>query len=200
MDVLVPILGVLGGVAGIADTVPYVRDTVRGSTRPHRGSWLIWSVLAVIAALSQRADGASWSVLMTATQAILTGLVFLLAIRYGEGGMTRGEVSLIALATGGVIGWILAREPVLAVACVIAADVAAFAMMTPKVVRDPHSETLSTYALASLGGALAAGAVGMLDPSLLLYPAYYCLANAAMSVLIVRRRAVVGMRTHLVRG
>jgi hypothetical protein len=86
---------------------------LRGSTRPHRGSWLIWSVLAVIAALSQRADGASWSVLMTATQAILTGLVFLLAIRYGEGGMTRGEVSLIALATGGVIGWILAREPVL---------------------------------------------------------------------------------------
>jgi hypothetical protein len=33
---------------------------------------------------------------------------------------------------------------------VIAADVAAFAMMTPKVLRDPHSETLSTYALASL--------------------------------------------------
>ena len=28
MDLLTPILGVLGGVAAIADTVPYVRDTM----------------------------------------------------------------------------------------------------------------------------------------------------------------------------
>ena len=41
MNELAPILGVLGGVAGIADTIPYVRNTVRGTTRPHRGSWLI---------------------------------------------------------------------------------------------------------------------------------------------------------------
>ena len=107
--------------------------------------------------------------------------------------MSRGEVSLIGLAAGGVIGWLLAREPAFAVACVIAADLAAFAMMTPKVLRDPHSETLSTYALASLGGALAAGAVGMLDSSLLLYPTYYCLGNAPMSILILQRRAVIAI-------
>jgi hypothetical protein len=39
--------------------VPYLRDTVRRATRPHRGTWLIWSVLAVVAYFSQRADGAS---------------------------------------------------------------------------------------------------------------------------------------------
>jgi hypothetical protein len=60
--------------------------------------------------------------------------------------------------------------------------------MVPKTHRDPHSETLATFALASLGGALAAGAVGVLDVSLLLYPTYYCLANGAIAVLIARRR------------
>jgi len=197
MDALPPILGVLGGVAGIADTVPYVRDTVRGSTRPHRGSWLIWGVLAIVACLAQLADGASWSALMTGTQAILTGLVFIPAIRYGEGGMSATDLSLITLAGGGVIGWILACEPVVAVGCVIAADLTAFAMMTPKVHRDPRSETLSTYALASIGGALATGAVGMLDLSLLLYPAYYCLVNAATAILIHRRRAIVGLGSRV---
>jgi hypothetical protein len=63
--------------------------------------------------------------------------------------------------------------------------------MMPKTHRDPHSETLSTFALASLGGALAAGAVGVLDASLLLYPAYYCLVNAAIALLISRRRRTV---------
>jgi hypothetical protein len=54
-----PASGVLAGLAGIADTIPYVRDTVRGSTRPHRGSWLIWGVLAIVACVAQLADGAS---------------------------------------------------------------------------------------------------------------------------------------------
>jgi preprotein translocase subunit Sss1 len=189
MSYWVAILGVAGALAGIADTVPYVRDTVRGSTRPHRGTWLIWAVLAVVAALSQRADGASWSVLMTGTQAILTGLVFVLAIRHGVGGMETRDLFLLGLAGVGVIGWIIARQPVVAVGCVIAADLTAFVMMTPKVKADPDSETLSTYALAAAGGALAAGAVGMADVSLLLYPVYYCAANAAMAVFIHRRRS-----------
>jgi len=183
-----PVLGVLGGLVGVADTIPYVRDTVRGSTRPHRGTWLIWGLLAIVACVAQVADGGSWSVVMTGTQAILTGAVFLLAIRYGEGGMSAADLALIALAGGGVIGWILAREPIVAVGCVIAADLIAFAMMVPKVRRDPHSETVSTYALASVGGALATGAVGMVDLSLILYPAYYCVANGAAAMLIHQRR------------
>jgi len=186
---LAPVFGVLAGLAGIADTIPYVRDTVRGSTRPHRGSWLIWGVLAIVACLAQLADAASWSALMTGTQALLTGAVFLLAIRCGEGGISASELSLMAIAGAGVIGWFLIRDPVVAVGCVIAADLIAVAMMTPKVHRDPHSETLSTYALASVGGALATGAVGMFDLSLLVYPAYYCLANAALAIFIYTRRA-----------
>ena len=52
-----PVLGVLAGVIGVADTVPYVRDIVRGTTRPHRGTWLIWSVLAVVVFLSSARTG-----------------------------------------------------------------------------------------------------------------------------------------------
>jgi hypothetical protein len=189
MTDLAPILGVLGAAVGVVDTIPYVRDTVRGSTRPHRGTWLIWGVLAVVACISQRADGASWSVLMTVTQAVLTGLVFVLAIRHGEGGLTAVDVSLIAVAGAGVVGWIVADEPLVAVGFVIVADLSAAAMMTPKAYRDPGSETLAMYAWAGVGGALAAGAVGELDVSLLLYPAYYCAVNAALALLIhVRRR------------
>jgi hypothetical protein len=55
MTYVAPVLGLLAGVVGIADTIPYVRDTVGGSTRPHRGTWLIWSVLAIVVCLSQRA-------------------------------------------------------------------------------------------------------------------------------------------------
>ena len=75
-----------GGSGRVADTVPYVLDTVRGSTRPHRGTWLIWGVLAIVVCVSQRADGASWSLVMVAAQAALTSLIFVLAVRRGDGG------------------------------------------------------------------------------------------------------------------
>jgi hypothetical protein len=194
MTYTAPVLGVLAGVVGIADTIPYVRDTIRGSTRPHRGTWLIWSVLAIVVFLSQRADGATWSLIMAAAQAVLTGAIFLLSIRRGEGGLSPADVLMLTLASGGVIGWIVADEPVIATACVVAADLIGAAMMVPKTYRDPGSETLATFALASLSGALAVGAVGTLDPSLLLYPAYYCLANGALAVLIHHRRRLLASR------
>jgi hypothetical protein len=185
-----PFLGVLAGLIGVADTLPYIRDTLRGTTRPHRGTWLIWGVLGVVVCLSQRADGASWSLVMAGTQAVLTVLTFLLAIRRGEGGVSRIDALMIAVAAGGVTGWILADEPLVATICVVAADSVGVALMVPKTYRDPDSETLITFALASLCGILAAAAVATPDASLLLYPAYYCLANAFVALLIVRRRAI----------
>jgi hypothetical protein len=192
---LAAVLGVSAGAIGIADTIPYVRDTLRGVTRPHRGTWLIWGVLAVVVCLSQYADGASWSLIMAAVQAVLTSLIFVLSIRRGEGGLSPTELIMIAIASAGVVGWIVADEPLVATACVIAADVLGAAMMVPKTYRDPESETLVTFAFASLGGALAAGAVGTLDVSLLMYPVYYCLVNGAIALLIYHRRVVMGMWT-----
>ena len=185
------VLGLLAGLLTVVETIPYVRDVLRGSTRPHRGTWLIWSVLAVIAFLSQRADGGTWSLVMVAVQAVLTCAIFVLAIRRGEGGVAPGELAMIALAGAGVAGWLIADEPVVATACVVAADMVALALMVPKTWRDPSSETMVTYALGSISGALAAAAVGELDASLLLYPVYYSLGNAAIALLIVTRAGSV---------
>jgi hypothetical protein len=185
---LVVILGLAAGLIGVLDTIPYVRDTLRGSTRPHRGTWLIWGVLAVVVSLSQYADGASWSLVMAGVQAVLTSLVFVLSVRRGEGGVSRADITMIAIAGAGVTGWIVADEPIVATACVVAADLIGAGLMVPKTYRDPHSETLITFAFASLGGALAAGAVGAIDVSLLLYPVYYCVINGAIALLIWERR------------
>ena len=185
---LAPIFGVLAALVGVAGTIPYVRDTVRRSTSPHRGTWLIWSVLTVVVCLSQHADGASWSLAMAGAQVVLTCLVFVLAIRLGTGGISAADAVLITIAGAGVAGWLVADEPMVATACVVVADLIAAGMMVPKTWRDPSSETLSTFAFASLGGLLAAGSVGALEPSLLLYPAYYCVVNGALALLIRWRR------------
>jgi hypothetical protein len=201
MTGIAAVLGLLGGALCVLGTVPYLRDTVRRSTVPHRGSWFIWSVLEVVAVEAQRADGARWSLVPLVSQAAGTCLVFGLSLRFGSGGLTRTDLALIALAGMGVAGWLAADAPVIATVCVIAADLVASLMMLPKTWRDPHSETLSTFVLATTGGALAVGAVGSWSLPLLVYPVYFALVNAAIAAVIAVRRAavdlvVIGPRTE----
>ncbi len=191
MNDVAPLLGVLAGVVGVVGMIPYLRNTIRRSTRPHRGTWLIWGVLATVVCLSQRADGGSWSLIMAGTGAVMAGLVLVLALRFGTGGWSAWDSALITLAGAGVAGWLVIDEPVVATLCVVVADLIAAGMMVPKTWRDPESETLSTFAFASLGGGLTAGCVGAFELSLLLYPAYYCMANGALALMIRHRRAAL---------
>jgi hypothetical protein len=186
----VPALGVVAGALAVADTVPYLRDTLRRRTVPHRGSWLIWAVLEVVAVEAQRADGARWSLVPLVAQAVGTCLVFGLSVRLGVGGLSRADLGLIALAGVGVVGWLEVDEPVVATVCVIAADFVAALLMLPKAWHDPSSETLSTFVLACLGGATMVGAVGATSLPLLVYPVYFTLVNAGLAgVILSRRRA-----------
>lgn len=198
------VFGLLAGALGAASTLPYLRDTLRHTTVPHRGSWLIWGVIEVVALEAQRADGARWSLVPLASQALGTCLVFALAVRFGSGGVSRADLALIGLAGVGVAGWLAADEPVIATTCVIAADFVAALMMLPKTWRQPGSETLATYVFASLGGAATVGAVGVLSVPLLIYPVYFILVNAGLAGVIVyrtgylqrHRRVTVGPVRH----
>ena len=187
---LAPTFGLLAGVVAVACNVPYLRDTWRGSTVPHRGSWLIWSVLEVVAVGAQGADGARWSLLPLVVQAAGTCLVLALAVRLGQGGLSRVDLCLLGLAALGLAGWMAVDEPVIATACVVVADLLAALMMVPKAWRDPHSETLSTFVLASASGELTALAVGSLSVPLLAYPVYFVAVNAGLAAVILGGRRV----------
>jgi hypothetical protein len=188
----IAIFGSLAGVTSVLEAAPYIRDVIGRSTRPHRGTWLIWSVLSILALSSQVADGAAWSIVMVAADAFLTSVIFLLSIRRGVGGLSPSDLTVLAIAAVGVAAWAASSTPIVATAFVVFADTLAIGLMLPKTWRDPASETCALYALASISGILSALAVGGLDPSLLLFPVYFALANAFLATVIMGRRCTVG--------
>jgi hypothetical protein len=185
------VLGCLAALVGVADTIPYLRDMRRGTTRPHRGTWLLWSVVAIVAFWSQRACGATWSLVVCGTQAVLTTATFVLALRVGEGGLARRDIALLGVAGSGLLGWAFVDLPVVATFGVAVADLAGALLMLPKAYREPESETASTFVLATVSGCLAAGAVAELDPELLLFPVYFTLVNGLLAAVILCRRAAL---------
>jgi hypothetical protein len=184
--------GLLGGLLAMVDPVPYVRDIVRGTTRPHCGTWLIWSTLGCTALASQWAGGGGWSLVVLTVQAVSTTLVFVLSTWRGVGGVSPAELALLGVAGLGVAGWAVSSQPVVATVCVLVADAVGVVLMLPKTWRDPWSETASTFALAAGSGVLGTVAVGELAGDLLLYPAYFAVVNAVTAgVILGRRRSLV---------
>ena len=126
---------------------------------------------------------------MVGVQTLSMTLVLALSLPFGTGGVGIADLSLIGVAALGILGWALSDEPVVATTFAGRRGRAAgVALMLPKTWRDPWSETLSTFVLASASGFLSAVAVGALDASLLPYPAYFAVANGGIAAVIAHRR------------
>lgn len=179
---MLQILGILSGIIGAIAVVPYIIDIFKGTTRPQRATWLIWTVLGGIAFFSQLAKGATDSLWMTGIQTLAVIVVFLLSIKYGEGGLSSRDIKALIIAGIGLILWFFTKEATFALYFVILVDGAGALLTIIKAHEDPSGETMSTWFISGLSGLMAAFSVGSWDLILLSYPIYIWLINWAVVV------------------
>lgn len=79
-------LGIVSAVLAAIAYAPYIVDTIVGTTRPHRSSWLIWTVLCTISFFSQMYEGATDSLPFAGVMLLGTLTISVLSIRRGVGG------------------------------------------------------------------------------------------------------------------
>lgn len=185
------VLGVLAGLLSVGGAVPYLRDVRRGTTVPHRGAWLVWSVLGCTALAAQVSAGAGWGATFLWVQTAAMLFTLALALRRGVGGTRPVDLAALGLAAAGVVGWQVTDSPLCATVCVCVADAVGFALVLPKAWREPWTETTSTYLLAALSGVCPLLVVSG-GPDLVLYPAWFVVANALVTVVLVHRRSALG--------
>lgn len=191
---ILPIAGSIAGLITLVAYAPYIRDIFKGTTKPVRSTWFIWSVLSGIALTSQLASGARWSVVMTVAQMIGVTTVFILSLKRGYGGLGKKEAVSLAVAASGLILWAVTNNPLLALICVVVVDTAGSWLTVFKTYEDPGSETLSTWILDCISSVFAIIAIGSLNYTLILYPAYLLIANGAvvLAIYLGRRQKVKG--------
>ena len=177
--------GYLSGLAILLSFVPYIRDIFKGTTKPERASWLIWTILGAISFASQFAEGATWSLIMTGAQAVGDGFIFVLAIKYGLGGFQRRDLAGLLAAGLGLALWGLTGNAAVALFIIIFIDGTGAVLTVLKTYEHPETETASAWVLTFLGGFFASAAVGRWDLVLLAFPVYVCLAS--ISILLAMR-------------
>jgi len=179
------LFGLIAGLLQIVAAIPYIRDILRHKTKPQRSSFGIWAMLGAIAFFSQLAKGARWSLFLPAGDFAAVSVGFALSFRYGVGGLSKRDIVSAVVAALGVILWLFTKQPLIALFIIIGIDLIGTALTVAKTYQRPETETLSSWLLASLGGLFAVLAVGKLDWSLLIYPAYAFVAFGSIAVTIL---------------
>jgi len=171
------IAGYTSGVAELLSFYPYVRDIFLGKTKPERASWIIWAVLSLVAFFPQLINGGTYSLFMTGVMAAGDLFVFILAIKYGVGGMLKRDIVALAGLIIGLSVWYFTKEAAFALYIIILIDASGTALTAIKTYQHPKSETASSWALLSLAGIFACVAVGKFNFVLLIWPFYMILAG-----------------------
>jgi hypothetical protein len=182
------VFGLLSGILPIIGAYPYIRDELKGKTKPHRMAEFIYAVLDSIAFVSQLAKGATWSVILPGVGTVEMTIGFLLSLKYGMGGTSKKDIAALLLAATGLILWYFTRQPLTALFIVIGVDMIATALVVIKTYSHPHTETLSAWFLSFLAGLFAAAAVGHWSFTLQIYPLDVALGNGAICATILLRR------------
>lgn len=184
------IAAILSGVVQFSSVVPYVWSMVKGTTRPNVISWIVWTLLQVIAITAQFSAGASWSVIILVVMTFNTVLVtFLGLVGYGYRKYGVLDWTCFTLAILAILLWRVTSNPVNALILLVAADFLAVIPTLIKTVREPYSELPLGWFLIAVAAMLSIASTTIFNTANLIYPVYLFIVNALVCIV-----AFVGQR------
>jgi len=142
---------VIAGIADLLANVPYIKDSLKGKTKPNTASWSTWALIngiTVIAAIN--AGGATNTVILGFTYFLATLTILLIALFRGTRKYTILDGTCQFLAIVGVILWQFSGNPNVALLFVIVSGEVAAIPTFRHAYGYPHEETLSSFVMASL--------------------------------------------------
>jgi len=170
---------------------PYLRDTIRGKTRPHVFSYLLWTLITFIIFALQIKSGGGIGSWITFVLGFVIFVTFLISLKNGKRDIKKIDYLFLILTLLSIPLWLLAKQPVLSAILPSTVDMLAFAPAVRKSWVDPWSETLSLYTITALRHGLAIVALVQINIVTALFPATWTIANLLFAIMLVYRRKLL---------
>jgi hypothetical protein len=173
-------LGILALVLNLIGYALYIRDILHGAARPQRIGWFIWAILNIIGAVNQVLNKGGYSSLFFVSLAFMVVIIFLLSLKYGQGGASRVDFISLALALGLLAYWVTVRDTRLSTLLAVFIDSIGLGLTLLKTYRKPESETYAMWILIGIAGILSLFSLPRIDWVIIIYPAYIAAGNSAV--------------------
>ncbi len=151
-----PNFAIVGALVQFFGSWPYLRDTIKGTVKPNRVSWLLWSIAPLIAAYAQFQQGVGLIFLTT----FVVGFVPIVIVtasflnKEAEWNITKFDVICGALSLLGLILWQITKVGNLAILFSIIADGLAAMPTVIKSYHEPETENDTIYWFGVINAAL----------------------------------------------
>jgi hypothetical protein len=180
----------LGWVSFILAMLSYICGAIgiiRGPAHPSIISRIFWLTLSITNLLSYYYMGAGSGIFLALAGTIGSGVIFLLSLRYGYIKFKRSDVIAIVGACIALACYILIPIKLVALSTGLLTHFISGIPTYKKTWRNPYAENLSFWFLFALASAFSLVAV-ILQGKNMIYPVYFLLFDAGMTVLILKQR------------
>lgn len=185
-------LGIFATVLVFIGYIPYLRDSIKGKTKPHLYSWFLWALVTFIAFALQLSGEAGSGAFVTLAAALMCLVVITFGfIQKSKIQIVKMDTIFLILAFISLGLWLIAKQPILSAILATVVDLFGFAPTIRKSWSNPYTETLSFYYLNTLRFGLAVIALQTYSIVTAFYPISWLLANGLFAgMLLIRRRQV----------
>ncbi|MBI2645193.1 hypothetical protein HYW94_03425 [Candidatus Uhrbacteria bacterium] len=184
----------IGTAVGFIGTYAYIRETIRGKTKPNKVTWLMWSVAPLIATVAAVSDGVRLAVLPVFVSGFGPLLIFVASFvnpksywKLETFDYICGTCSILAL-----VFWGVTKDPLVAIIFAIASDGFAAMPTLIKCWKYPETETVEAYMAGLFAVLTTFFALKKFDAIELAFPIYLVFANSLLitAVYIGRSRVL----------
>lgn len=188
-------IGILAVVLISISDLSYVRAIWRRQAKPHRYTWFIFLMTALVIFGSQFALGSRDSLFVFGWFVVVNLTIFSLSLTRGrgEGGLDWPNSTALVIALTSITLWFAMSSALMALICILVADTIGITLSLIKTWRDPSSEPLMMWGLGSVAAALNVATVGSPEWFLYLAPLHLLLCDVLMAITIIMRRKVVSV-------
>jgi hypothetical protein len=164
-------LSVIAIIITIGSFMPYLLSILRGQTKPHVFSWIIWSITTLVVFLAQLSDKGGAGAWPIGVSGIITIIVAWLAYRNkGDISITRSDWLFLISALSALPFWYLTADPFWAVLILTTVDMLGFGPTLRKAYHSPHDEQALFYFLFAIRNVIAIFALENYSATTLLFP------------------------------
>jgi hypothetical protein len=170
---------------------PYIRSILRGDTKPHVFTWVIWGLSTLITFFAQLADRGGYGAWVIGVSGVISSYIALLAyLKRGDTLITLADWIFLIAALSALPFWFLTSEPLWAVAILTVSDLCGFGPTVRRAYHRPHEESAVLFLLFALRNLLVILALAHYSLTTTLFPAAVGIASLMLSLLIAYRRRV----------
>jgi hypothetical protein len=182
------IISVIAIILVIVGYLPYIKDTIKGKTRPHAFSFFLWSLITFVVFALQIKNGGGAGSWITFFLGFIIFLTFILSLKNGKRDIRNIDYVFLILTLIAISLWVFVDQPVLSIILLSVTDMLAFGPTIRKSWVDPYSETLSLYTITAVRHVLAIVALSQINIVTVLFPLTWVIANIFFSIMLIYRR------------